>query len=132
MKKTVLIFVIAVLVIISFIVLGVTTHFTWTVSEVLMVVGVLVLVGFAVFIGIQRLRSHMTGEPADDEFSKKVMVKASSVSYFVSIYLWLAIGFFSDKTSLPAHTLIGSGIIAMAFTFFLSWLGIKLFGMKNG
>lgn len=59
------------------------------------------------------------------------MTKASSLSYYFSIYLWLFIMYISDRTSLETHSLIGAGIMGIAVIFFLSWVGIKLYGMKN-
>ena len=63
--------------------------------------------------------------------SRKVMVRATSLAYYVSIYLWLFVMYISDKTSLPAHSLIGGGIAGMAVIFLLCWLGVKAFGLKN-
>ena len=68
------------------------------------------VIGFAVFIGIKRLLSFKRGEPVEDELSKKILTKASSVSFYVSIYLWLFIMYYSDKTELESHTIIGMGI----------------------
>jgi hypothetical protein len=39
--------------------------------------------------------------------------------------------YISDKTKLEKDTLIGAGILGMAIIFFLSWIGIKLIGLKN-
>ena len=91
----------------------------------------LVLVGFAVYLGISRLRSHQRGEPGEDELSKKVVTRASSLAYYISIYLWLFVMYISDKTTLPSHSLVGAGILGMAVVFLLCWLGVKAFGMKN-
>lgn len=94
--------------------------------------GVLVVVGFAVFIGINRIKSVIQKEPIEDELSKKIMIKASSISYYISIYLWLIIMYFSDKVALESHSLIGAGILGMAIIFLLSWIGVKMFGVSNG
>jgi hypothetical protein len=59
------------------------------------------------------------------------MTRASSLAFYISIYLWLFVMYVSDKTTLPSHTLIGGGIVAMAMVFFLCWLGVRLFGMKH-
>jgi hypothetical protein len=39
--------------------------------------------------------------------------------------------YISDKTTLPAHSLIGVGIAAMAVVFLMRRLGVKFVGMKN-
>ena len=80
---------------------------------------------------MSRLRSHRLHEPAEDELSKKIMMRASSLAYYVSIYLWLFVMYISDKTTLEAHSLVGAGILGMAVVFLLCWIGVKAFGMKN-
>ena len=89
------------------------------------------MVGFALYIGLERLKSLRRKEPIEDELSKKIMTKASSLAFYVSIYLWLFIMYMSDKTTMEIHTLIGTGILGMSIIFLLSWLGVKLIGMKN-
>jgi hypothetical protein len=132
MKRTLIIFVIAALVIITLILWALYGHFSWNFEETTMIAISIVVVGFAVYIGIARLKSTLRKEPPEDELSKSIMTKASSLSYYISIYLWLFIMYISDKTSMATHTLIGAGILGMAIIFFLSWLGVKLFGLRNG
>lgn len=91
----------------------------------------IIVIGFALFIGIKRLSSIKRGEPIEDELSKKIMVKTSSVSYYFSIYLWLIIMYYSDKTTLENHTLIGIGILGMAIIFAVAWVVIQFRGVKN-
>jgi len=119
-------FVVAAMVIISIVLWILNAEFTWDTQEILMVGGAFILVGFALFLGISRLRSNLRKEPAEDEFSKKIMTRASSLSYYISLYLWLVLMYLSDKTRLECHTLIGAGIMGMALVFFLSWVGVKL------
>jgi hypothetical protein len=131
MKKTIVTFVLSALILASLALWVLKGHVSGNIQEIVMAGIVLVLVGFAVFLGVSRLRSHRHGEPAEDELSKTVMTRASSLSYYVSIYLWLFIMYISDKTTLAAHTLVGAGILGMAVIFLLCWLGVKAFGMKN-
>ncbi len=91
----------------------------------------LIVIAFGIFIGIRRIRSIRSGQPAEDELSLKIMLKASSVSYFISIYLWLLIMYFSDKTEWETHTLIGAGILGMAVILVLSWIFFRIIGLKN-
>jgi hypothetical protein len=106
-------------------------HIAGNTLEILMAAIIIVLVGFAVFLGVSRLRSHLRREPSEDELSRKVMTRASSLAYYISIYLWLFIMYISDKTSLATHSLVGAGILGMAVIFFVCWLGVKAFGTKN-
>jgi hypothetical protein len=131
MKRTVIIFVISALILASLALWALKGHIAGNTQEIVMGEIILVMVGFAVYLGISRLRSHKRGEPADDELSKRVMMRASSLAYYVSIYLWLFVMYISDKTTLEAHSLVGAGILGMAVIFLLCWLGVRAFGMKN-
>jgi peptidoglycan/LPS O-acetylase OafA/YrhL len=94
--------------------------------------GVIILVvGFAVFVGYKRLTSAKRGEPAEDELSKKIMQKTSSLSYYISLYLWLAIMYFSDKLHYETHTILAAGILGMAVTFAICWLIFNFSGVRN-
>jgi peptidoglycan/LPS O-acetylase OafA/YrhL len=92
---------------------------------------IFLLVTFAAFIGYKRLASARRGEPAEDELSKKVMQKSASLSYYISIYMWLVIGYFSERLDYETHTIIGAGIIGMAITFAVCWLIFNIGGIKN-
>lgn len=92
---------------------------------------IFLLVAFAVLIGYKRLSSAKRGEPAEDELSKKVMRKTSSLSFYISLYLWLAIMFFSDKLNYETHTIIGTGILGMAVVFAVCWLVVNFTGIRN-
>ena len=131
MKKTIILFIIAALVLI-------TTGF-WFFSSShslglydLLSFGVIILVvAFALLIGFRRLSSIKRGEPAEDEMSKKVIRKTASLSYYISIYMWLALGYLSDKIKLETHSIIGAGILGMAVVYGICWLVLHFTGMKN-
>ncbi len=131
MKKTIVMFVVAALVLAGTAVWAFKGHLRGSVQEIIMAGIALVLVAFALYAGLMRLRSHRLKEPAEDEMSKNVMRRASSLAFYVSIYLWLFVGFVSDKTDLEPHSLIGTGIVGMAVVFLLCWIGVRMFGMKN-
>ncbi len=131
MKKTIVIFILGVLIVAGLALWALKGHFTGNPREIVQAGVVALLVGFALFLGATRLRSHLRREPGQDEMSRKVMVKASSLAYYVSIYLWLFVMYISDKTSLAGHSLIGAGILGMAVVFLFCWLGVKAFGLKN-
>lgn len=92
---------------------------------------ILLIVGFAVFFGFKRLSNAKRGEPVEDELSNRIRDKASSRTYYVSLFMWLIIGYLSDKTSLEFHTLIGVGIIGMALLFAGFWLYFSFKGNIN-
>jgi len=130
MKKIILIFAIAALVLISVLIWLLISETAGSTPEIVTVTIVLVLVGFSLYTGAERIKSRLRKEPAEDELSKKIMTKASSLSYYISIYLWLFIMYISDKTAMPTHSLISGGILGMAVVFFFCWLGTKYFGIR--
>ena len=132
MNRTILVFVVVLLVVFTFILWIMNSRMGWDSPQMMMIAVGLVVVGFAVYIGMARLKSTLRKEPAEDELSKSIMTRASSLSYYMSIYLWLFIMYVSDKVKWENHTLVGAGILGMAIIFFLSWLGVKLFGLRNG
>ena len=131
MKKTIVLFVLIALVLITSGMWFFNSNNGFNLKELSPFLVLIVVIGFALFIGIKRISSFKRGEPIEDELSKKILVKAASVSYYISIYLWLIIMYYSDKTTLENHTLIGTGILGMAIIFAVTWLVIQFRGVKN-
>ena len=92
---------------------------------------IFVLVAFALMIGIRRLRSERRGEPAEDELSKKIMQRAASTAYYVSLYWWLVLVYLSNSWQMETESLIGTGILGMAIIFALCWAYYKIIGVKS-
>ena len=90
---------------------------------VIAVLGLLVL--FRRFISIRN------GEPQSDELSKMILQKTSSLSFYVSLYFWLFVSYFSDRLDLETSQLINYGIIGMAIIFAVIWVVVKVIGFKN-
>lgn len=131
MKKSYLALIISVLVLLTTILWFLNTKKPMSVPEITQFGVIFVLIGFGVYVGLTRLKSEKRGEPAEDELSKKILQKASSTSYYISIYMWLAFMYICDKTKLETHTLIGAGILGMAILFFACWINYKVRGMKD-
>lgn len=131
MKRTISTFVIIALLLAALILWAFKGGWAGNIQEILMLAGVLIMVGFAIFIGIRRVQSHRRKEPAEDELSKQVMTRASSLSFYVSLYLWLAVMYISDRATLPTHSLIGAGILGMAIIFLFSWIWVKVRGTSH-
>ena len=127
MKRAVLIFVVAIIVIF--------TTGMWYFNDVDTAdspfVVILFVVGFAVIIGIRILNSSRRGEPVGDELSKRILTKASSLSFYISLYWWLILMYASDKVALESHSLIGLGILGMAVLFSLGWVFFYFKGPGN-
>ncbi|NMC37183.1 MAG: hypothetical protein GYA41_02535 [Bacteroidales bacterium] len=92
---------------------------------------ILLVVGFAIFVGYKRLSSAKRGEPAEDEMSKKILQRTAAISYYISLYLWVAILFIKDRVSLDTEELIGGGILGMALTYAICWVVLNFRGVKN-
>ena len=131
MKKAVIVFVLAAMVVVSTALWFFSKSNKITAADIAGLGVIILVVGFAVFIGYKRVTSAKRGEPAEDELSKKVMLKTSSLSFYISLYLWLVIMYFSDKLKLETHTIIGAGILGMAVTFAICWIYFNFRGVRN-
>ncbi len=92
---------------------------------------ILVLVGFALLAAFRRYMSVKQAEPPEDELSKLIQQKASSLSFYISLYLWLIISYYSSKQNFETEQIIGYGIIGMALIFAGTWSFLKIKGLKN-
>ncbi len=131
MKKSNQVFLIVGLVIISSVAWFISINKVTNLLENLHFIVILLLVLFALFIGYKRLTSERRGEPTEDEMSKKVVQKAAAISYFISLYLWVAIIYVKDRVEVDTEVLIGSGILGMAVIFALSWIVLNFMGLRN-
>lgn len=131
MKRTLIIFLVAALVLLStgFWFLKYTQGTNLT--DVLQFGIILLVIGFALYVGLIRLRSSRRGEPAEDELSKKVMQRTASVSYYISLYLWVFILFIKDRIILDTEQWLGYGILGMALTFALCWVFFNFRGVRH-
>lgn len=91
----------------------------------------LVIVALAIVVAIIRFKSFKNREPAEDEYTKKVMQKTASYSFYISLYLWLVVSYFSEDSSMDTQQVIGLGVVGMAIVFVISWIFIKLIGLRN-
>ena len=131
MKKAVIVFIVAALVLATVGLWIFSSSGNFKPADIASFGIIILVVVFAVFFGVKRLTSAKRGEPPEDELSKKVMRKTSSLSYYISLYLWLAIMYFSDKFNYETHTIIGIGILGMAVVFSVCWIVINFTGIRN-
>lgn len=131
MKRTIMIFVIVVLII--------TTGIFWYISsgaEVnsvdLFHFGIIALIlVFAIYVGVKRLSNAKRGEPTEDELSKKVLQKTAAWSYYISLYMWVIMIYIKDRVTMDTEEVLGTGILAMAVCFGVCWLIFNFRGLKN-
>jgi peptidoglycan/LPS O-acetylase OafA/YrhL len=95
------------------------------------IVVLIIVVSFAIFILITRMKSAKRGEPSEDELSKKIMQKTAAMSFYISLYMWLAVMYFEERLNLDPDQLLGTGIVSMALIFAVCWLFYKFRGVKN-
>lgn len=91
----------------------------------------MVVVVFAIIFGIRRFKGLKQGEPAEDEYSKKIMQKTAAYSFYISLYMWIVISYFSERSDMDTQQVIGLGVVGMAIVFVISWLFVKILGLRN-
>ncbi len=130
MKKSIIAFIIVLLIIAGLWVFIPTE--TFDKNEILQSSFVLILIiVLGLWVIYKRFISHKNDEPAEDELSKLVLQKSASLSYYLSLYLWLIVSYFSNRLNLETEQLIGYGIIGMAFIFVGTWAYFSLKGIDS-
>ena len=92
---------------------------------------ILVLAALGIAFAFQRLQSARRGEPLWDELSRRMMEKASSMAFYGSIYMWLAVMLMKDKVQADTEVLIGTGILGMSLIWLLCVIYVRIKGLKN-
>ena len=91
-------------------------------------IAIIVLV-FAIFVFIRGNKDIKKGIPWRDERSRKVIEKASSRAFYVTIYMLLAIGFLSEDIihfrDVSQATGLAIGIMAILFGVFWAYYNRK-------
>ena len=131
MKKTMIIFIVAAVILVTTGFWFFTSRSAFKPADLVMYGVIIVVVGFALFLGFKRLTSVKKGEPAEDELSKKVLQKTAALSYYISLYLWLAVMYVSDKRDYETHVLLAAGILGMAVVYAICWLVYNFRGVRN-
>jgi len=131
MKKSLIVFIVAGLVLMLTGLWFFTSVKEFNTMDLLHLGVIILIVGFAVFVGFKRLNNVKRGEPVEDELSKKVLQKTAAISYYVSLYIWVFLIFIKDRVKFETEGLLGIGILAMAVSFGISWLIINFKGIKN-
>ena len=131
MKKGVLMILLAALIIIGVIIWLLHSSNEIKTGSLVMSGTILLVAGFAVALAVSKLKSAKEGLASEDELSRLIKDKASSRSYYVSLYWWLIMMYISDKTLLETSTLIGAGILGMAVMFAGFWIYFNYKGKIN-
>lgn len=130
MKNVILAIAISVIVLVSVIILIFNSGLLpWT--DYLQFIIILVVVSFGFYTAYRRFSSNKKGQPTEDELTRIVRLKASSLSFYISIYLWLLIMFLTERMKWEADRMFGWGIIGMALTFVICWIFFNFRGVRN-
>lgn len=82
----------------------------------------IIIILFAVMVYKRGTSDLKKGLPIKDERSRKVVEKASSMAFFVTLYMLLAVGFLSDNIinfrDVSQATSIAVGLMALLFAVF--------------
>lgn len=131
MKKSIVALLVSILVLVAVFIWMRVSPEMMSSHEITQIVVIFLLVGFGLFFTWRRFSSTRRGEPAEDEMSKRVMQRASSLSYYISLYLWVFIIYINGRVDIDTEVLIGSGIVGMAVIFALSWIILQIRGNRN-
>lgn len=122
MRRTILIAVIAIMVVVTFILWIAQTELSFDAGTILMIAIPVIILAFAAIRIARGISDAKNQLPGEDELSKLIMHRAGSTAFQLSLFLWLVIGSIEDRVELEGHTIIGVGILGMAILFALSWI----------
>ena len=122
MKKTILITLVAIMVVVSFILWIANTELAFDAGTILMILIPVVILAFAAIRLIRGISDARNQLPPEDELSRMILQRAGATAFQLSLFLWLVIGSIEDRIDLEGHTIIGAGILGMAILFALSWV----------
>jgi hypothetical protein len=74
----------------------------------------------AIYIGYKRMKRKKEGFPEEDELIRKIAQKAAAASFYLSLFLWLALIYIQDRSDADIRIFIGYGMIGMALIFVFS------------
>ena len=92
-------------------------------TSILVSIAAILLVIFGVF-ALRRYRDAKMGLPFEDERSRRIMEKAASKSFYVTLYVLLAIGIFSEGAIQfrDVSQATGTAVGIMALLWFAFWI----------
>lgn len=120
--------------VVASLIIGLTIYLSQTLfdlKEIIMLIALSLLIIFALFIGVRKIKSIKNNEPTEDEYSMNHKKLAASKSYMISLYLWLGILYLNSNSSIDSEILIGGGIIGMGILFAITWLFYYFRGTNN-
>ncbi len=102
---------------------------TWTdlVQGILMsIIGL-----FGLYQGVSAGWSAWKGDPLKDELTRKIRIKASSISFYISIWVWIGL-MFAENNQVRFHSgILGTGLLIMICVYIISSVVIRIRGLRD-
>ncbi len=102
-----------------------------SISEYIFVGVIFILFLVSIVLSIKKLKSTKQGLPEKDEMSTKIINKAASISFYISLFVWLIIIYVLRNNIGNTNVIIGYGIISMALTFILNLIYFQIKGIND-
>ena len=102
-----------------------------SILEYIFVGVIFILFLVSIVLSIKKLKSTKQGLPEKDEMSTKIINKAASISFYISLFVWLIIIYVLRNNIGNTNVIIGYGIISMALTFILNLIYFQIKGIND-
>ena len=91
MKKVIIMVVVAVTIMVAVVNWLIISSNRMGLQEILMISGIVLVVGFALFLAFRRMRDVSDQTPGEDEMSRKIMRRGAATSYYAVSYTHLTL-----------------------------------------
>lgn len=86
---------------------------------------------FGLYQGVSAAWSAWKGDPLKDELTRKIRVKASSISFYISIWVWIGL-MIAENHQVRFHSgILGTGVLIMVFVYIISAVVIRIRGLRD-
>ncbi|MCX6284079.1 MAG: hypothetical protein NTW31_07590 [Bacteroidetes bacterium] len=86
---------------------------------------------FGLYQGVSAAWSAWRGDPLKDELTRKIRLKASSISFYISIWVWIGL-MFAEKNQVRFHSgILGTGVLIMIGVYIISSVVIRIRGLRD-
>ena len=96
-------------------------------AEIIYVLMLALLFGLGTLLAIRRSKELKMGLPVEDELSRKHLNRAGSITFFISLIIWLVFLYIEvhEIITMESRFLFAIGLIATCFEFLVSWTVIN-------
>ena len=92
----------------------------------------MIIIGlFGLYQGVSAAWSAWRGDPLKDELTRKIRIKASSISFYISIWCWIGL-MFAENNQVRFHSgILGTGVLIMVSVYIISSVVIRIRGLGD-